>query len=142
MLFNFPNVGLIHLIYPNALILNLVRDPLDTILSCLMNKFDDRGLEWTLDEDHIIAEYISYLEIMQHWRSVLPGRVIDVQYEDIVYNLEPMMKKLIDTFGIEWEEKILKFHRSRRAILTNSMTQLDIRSQILLSVNGNCTKIN
>lgn len=124
MLFNFPNVGLIHLIYPNAVILNLVRDPLDTILSCLMNKFDDRGLEWTLDEDHIIAEYISYLEIMQHWRSVLPGRVIDVQYEDIVYNLEPMMKKLIDKFGIEWEEKILKFHRSRRAILTNSMTQV------------------
>ena len=124
MLFNYPNVGLIHLIYPNAIVLNLVRDPLDTLLSCLTNKFDDKGLEWTLDEDHVVLEFLSYLEIMQHWRRVLPGRVIDVQYENIVYNMESTMKGIIKTFGLEWEEKMVKFHRSRRAILTNSMTQV------------------
>ena len=50
MLFNFQNVGFIQLIFPNALIIHTVRDPLDVLLSCFLNKFDDRGLEWTLDE--------------------------------------------------------------------------------------------
>ena len=54
---------------------------MDTLLSCIMNKFDDRGLEWTLTEDDILAEYISYLKVIDHWKSVLPGRVFDVQYE-------------------------------------------------------------
>ena len=124
MLFNYPNVGLIHLTYPNAVILNLVRDPLDNLLSCLINKFDDKGLEWTLDDDHVVLEFVSYLEIMHHWRKVLPGRVIDVQYEDIVYNMESTMRDILEKLGLAWEEKILRFHRSQRTILTNSMTQV------------------
>jgi len=57
MLFNYRNIGLIHLLYPNAVILHTVRDPLDNLLSCFRNKFDDFGLEWSLDESHLVIQY-------------------------------------------------------------------------------------
>ena len=139
MLFNFQNVGLIHLIFPNALILHTVRDPLDVLVSCLRNKFDDRGLEWTLDEDHILAEYMSYLEIMQHWEHVLPGRVMNIQYENLVYNLEDVMREVIDRLSVDWEDKLLRFHRSHRSVLTNSMTQVNTKRRSL-TPNKTCSE--
>jgi hypothetical protein len=79
MLFNYRNIGFIHLVYPNALIINTVRDPLDTLLSCYKSKFDDQGLEWALDIKHLVLQYSIYLHIMHHFRSVLPNRIIDIR---------------------------------------------------------------
>jgi hypothetical protein len=62
---------------------------------------------------------------MSHWRKVLPGRVIDIQYEDIVYNTEKKMRWLItDILKLKWEPEVLEFHRSQRSVLTNSMSQV------------------
>ncbi len=71
--------GFIHLVYPDALIIHTVRDPLDTLFSCYRNKFDDAGLEWSLDVPDLVLQYAVYLEIMQHFREVLPGRVLDLR---------------------------------------------------------------
>ena len=73
------SVGFIHLVFRDALIINMVRDPADTLLSSFTNKFDDIGLEWSLDIDHLVLQYVLYLELMQHFREVLPGRVVDVR---------------------------------------------------------------
>lgn len=67
------------MVFPDALILHTIRDPLDTLFSCFRCKFDDAGLEWSLDTSDLVLQYAKYLEIMQHFRTVLPGRVIDVR---------------------------------------------------------------
>ena len=80
MLFNYRNIGFINMVFPNAVILHMVRDPMDTMLSCFTHKFDDHGLEWAVDEEELANQYAVYLEIMQHFRTVLPGRVMDIKY--------------------------------------------------------------
>ena len=65
--------------YPDALIVHTLRDPMDTLFSCYRNKFDDYGLEWSLDWSDLVLQYVMYLEIMHHWRTVLPGRVVDLR---------------------------------------------------------------
>lgn len=71
--------GFLHMVFPDALILHTIRDPLDTLFSCFRCKFDDAGLEWSLDTGDLALQYAKYLEIMQHFRTVLPGRVIDIR---------------------------------------------------------------
>jgi hypothetical protein len=78
-------VGFIHMVYPQATILHMVRDPLDTLYSCLRNKFDHGGLEWTLQTEALVDNYITYLETVQHFREVLPGRFIDIRYNLILF---------------------------------------------------------
>lgn len=73
------SLGFIHLVYPNAVILHTMRDPMDTLYSCYKHKFDDHGLEWALDAGQLVRQYVRYLEIMAHFRKVLPGRVVDVR---------------------------------------------------------------
>lgn len=90
---NYKNVGLIHLLYPNALILHVVRDPLDCLWSCFRHKFDEKALQWTLDFEHICHEYVLYLRLMKHWQSALPNRVVHVSYEDLVLNHEQVCEK-------------------------------------------------
>jgi hypothetical protein len=79
MLFNYRNIGFIHLVFPDALIIHTVRDPMDTLFSCYRNKFDDFGLEWSLDVGDLVLQYAVYLEIMAHFRKALPGRVVDLR---------------------------------------------------------------
>jgi len=67
------------MVYPEALILHTIRDPMDTLFSCFRCKFDDAGLEWSLDVADLSLQYALYLEIMQHFRKVLPGRVVDIR---------------------------------------------------------------
>lgn len=71
--------GFLHMVFPEALILHTMRDPMDTLFSCFRCKFDDAGLEWSLDPAHLSLQYALYLEIMQHFRKVLPGRVVDIR---------------------------------------------------------------
>ena len=125
MLFNFRNVGFIHLLFPKAIIINVIRDPLDTLFSCLKNKFDDEGLTFSLDVDHLVGEYISYLKLMHHWKTVLRRRITTIHYEDLIYNTEKISHDLIvDKIKLNWDPKVLEFHTSKRSVLTNSMSQV------------------
>lgn len=132
MLFNYNNVGFIHLVYPNALILHTVRDPMDTLLSCYSHKFDDEGLEWVLDGDSLALQYSLYLQLMQHWRTVLPGRVVDVRMDELVNDPRAVLSRLLDSLGLPWDEAVLKFHEKKRVVHTHS------RAQVRLNVQHNC----
>jgi len=94
---NYRNIARIHLIFPNAIILHVTRDPLDTLLSCYTNKFTSPETIWTLDMETLIVEYTLYLEIIQHYRTILPrqGRLIDVSYEALVTNPEAVIKDIV-----------------------------------------------
>eukprot|EP01042_Synura_sphagnicola_P000181 gene181-182_t len=124
MLFNYKNIGLIHLVFPNAVIIHTIRDPLDTLLSCYKHKFDDGGLEWSLDPVHLVSQYVQYLEIMHHFRTVLPGRVLDFSYEQLVADPEGSMREVMTAVKLPWDPSVLDFHRSNRTVQTHSMGQV------------------
>ena len=124
MLGNFLDVGLIHLMLPNARIIHMMRDPVDTCVSCFSKRFST-GQAFSYDLAELGAFYRCYHELMAHWRSVLPaGALLDVSYEDVVDNLEEQARRLIDYCGLPWDDRCLSFHENRRHVTTASNVQV------------------
>jgi len=121
---NFFAVGLIHLMLPNAKIIHVNRNPVDTCLSCYTRIFH-RKQEHTYDLAELGRYYVHYAKLMEHWRKVLPeGAFLDIQYEDTVADQEAQARKLIDYCGLEWSDACLNFHNTKRSIRTASVTQV------------------
>jgi len=121
---NFFAVGLIHLMLPNAKIIHVNRNPVDTCLSCFTRLFH-RKQEHTYDLAELGQYYVLYARLMEHWRKVLPaGAFLDVQYEDIVADQETQARRLIDYCGLEWNDACIDFHKTKRSIRTASVTQV------------------
>jgi tetratricopeptide (TPR) repeat protein len=123
MTVNFLYVGLIHLALPNATIIHAVRDPADTCLSCFTTHFTNAN-EHTYDLAELGRYYRQYRALMAHWHDVLPrGRILDVQYEDLVADLDGMAQRIVSHCGLPWDERCLDFHRTERPIRTASAAQ-------------------
>jgi len=121
---NFFAVGLIHLMLPNAKIIHVNRNPVDTCLSCYTRIFH-RKQEHTYDLAELGLYYAHYARLMYHWRKVLPDDAfLDVQYEDIVADQEAQARRLIEYCGLEWNDACLDFHNTKRSIRTASVTQV------------------
>ncbi len=120
---NYFALGLIALMLPNAKIIHVMRDPLDTCVSCFTRLFG-RSHAATYDLAEVGRLYVSYAELMDHWRALLPGRFLDVRYEDIVADIDHQARRLIDYCDLPWEDKCLAFHKTRRNIRTSSVTQV------------------
>ena len=96
MLGNYKNLALIHLVFPHAIILHTVRDPMDTLFSCYKNRFNDDTAMYAHNHTTLVAEYVLYLEIMAHFKRELPpGRIIDVSYEALVASPEAVLRPII-----------------------------------------------
>ena len=120
---NFANLGLIALALPNARIINARRHPLDTCLSCYRQLFA-RGQPFTYDLTELGEYYLEYEKMMAHWHAVLPGRVLDVQYEDMVADQAGQTRRLLEFCGLPWEDACLRFWETERAIRTASSEQV------------------
>jgi tetratricopeptide (TPR) repeat protein len=120
---NFPSVGLLALALPNARVINARRHPLDTCLSCYTQLFA-RGQPFTYDLTELGEYYLEYEKMMSHWRAVLPGRVLDVQYEDMVADQAGQTRRLLKYCGLPWEEACLRYWETERAIRTASSEQV------------------
>ncbi len=120
---NFASIGLIALALPNARFINARRHPLDTCLSCYKQLFA-RGQPFTYDLVEIGEYYLEYDRMMAHWHAVLPGRVLDVRYEDVVADLEGQVRRMLDFCDLSWEDACLHFHETERAIRTASSEQV------------------
>jgi Flp pilus assembly protein TadD len=120
---NFVHVGLLSLILPNARIVNVRRNPLDTCLSCYMQLFS-HGQSFSYDLSELGGHYLEYHRLMDYWHEVLPGRVMDLQYEDLVADLEEQVRRLLDYCNLPWEDACLKYHESRRVIRSASSEQV------------------
>ncbi len=120
---NFPHVGFLHLILPNAKVINAKRHPLDSCLGSYKQLFA-RGQPFTYDLYEIGEYYLQYQRMMDYWHAVLPGRVLDVQYEDVVVDLEEQVRRLLDYCELPWEDACLNFHETERAIKTASSEQV------------------
>ena len=121
--FHFP--GLIHLAMPNARIIHARRDPVDTCLSCFSILFDGDSNRYTYDLGELGRFYRAYEKLMTHWRAVLPaGVMIEVQYEELVANLENQARRIIAHCGLAWGDACLAFHKTRRPVRTSSVAQV------------------
>lgn len=123
MLGNYANVGIIHLAFPNAVIINSMRDPVDTCFSCFRQTFKDRN-EMTYDLGAVGRQYVLYREMIAHWDTVLPGRVHHVQHEAILADPETEIRKLVALCGLEWNDACLRFYEADRPVRTASTTQV------------------
>jgi tetratricopeptide (TPR) repeat protein len=125
MPWNFHFVGLIHLALPNARIIHARRDPVDTCLSCFSILFDGDGNSYTYDLGELGRFYRAYDSLMAHWRAVLPPDVmIEVQYEEVVADLETQARQIIAHCGLDWDDACLAFHKTRRPVRTSSVAQV------------------
>ena len=120
---NFPSIGFVHLVAPNARIIDARRYPLDSTLSCYRQLFA-RGQTFVYDLADIGEYFLEYQRMMDHWHQVLPGRVLTVQYEDLVTDFDSQLRRLLDYCELPWEEACARFHETDRPVRTASSEQV------------------
>ena len=120
---NFRHIGLIHLILPKARIIDARRGA----MSCCFSNFKQlfaQGQEFTYGIENIARYYRTYIELMDHWDEVLPGRVLRVQHEDVVDDLEGSVRRILDYCGLPFEDACVEFHKTKRSVRTPSSEQV------------------
>ena len=121
---NFIYAGLIHLALPHAAIIHVVRDPIDTCVSCFAKLFVE-GQAYSYDLAELGRYYRHYQLLMAHWHRVLPpARMLDVRYEDVVADLEGAARRIVAHCGLAWDARCLDFHRTERPVRTASAAQV------------------
>ncbi len=120
---NFFDVGLIHMILPQALIIDARRHPLATGLSNYRQHYS-QGYDYSYDLGHIGYFYNNYLKMMDHWNKVLPHKVLCVQYENMVLNTEEQVREILNYCKLDFEEQCLKFYENKRLVKTASSEQV------------------
>lgn len=120
---NFQHIGLIHLILPNAKIIDARRHPMAGCFSCFKQLFA-RGQTFTYDLTDLGRYYRDYVSLMDHWDHVLPRRVLRVQYEEMVAHSEAQIRRLLDYCELPFEAQCLRFHETERAVRTPSSEQV------------------
>ncbi len=120
---NFRHIGLIHLVLPNAKIIDARRHPLGSCFSAFKQHFA-RGQHFTYDLEELGRYYHDYVELMAHFDSVLPGRVHRVHYEAMVEDTETEVRKLLEYCGLPFEPQCLRFYENTRAVRTASSEQV------------------
>jgi tetratricopeptide (TPR) repeat protein len=123
-LFNIDSLGVIHSVFPNARIIHVQRDPIDTCLSCYFQDFPP-ALNFTFDLADLAHYYRLRARMMKHWRSVLPpGTLLDVPYEELIADQEGWTRRMLEFLELPWDERCLSFHSTERSVLTASYWQV------------------
>jgi tetratricopeptide (TPR) repeat protein len=120
---NFRHLGLVHLMLPNAKIIDARREP----MACCFSNFKQlfaTGQEFTYGIEDIARYYRTYLELMRHWDEVLPGKILRVIHEDMVEDLENNVRRLLDYCGLPFEASCLEFYKTERSVRTASSEQV------------------
>ena len=120
---NFAHIGLIHLILPNAKVLDARRHPMACCFSVFKQLFA-HGQTFSYSLEEIGRYYRDYVGLMSHWDSVLPGRVLRVDYEAVVEDTEEQVRRMLEYCGLEFERGCLEFYRTERTIRTASSEQV------------------
>jgi len=120
---NFPHIGFLHLILPNAKVIDARRHPLDSCFGTFKQLFA-KGQSFSYDLFELGQYYKNYIQLMEHWDHVLPGKVLRVNYEDNVTDQESQARRMIEHCGLEWEDQVLRFYESERSVKTASSEQV------------------
>jgi tetratricopeptide (TPR) repeat protein len=120
---NFLHLGLIAMLLPGARVIDIVRDPRDTCLSCYLATFNS-GNDFKHDLNHTAHFYLQYRRLMQHWRETLDLPILEISYEQLVLDLESQTRRMLEFLGLPWHQSCLNFHKSQRAVSTSSLQQV------------------
>jgi predicted Zn-dependent protease len=120
---NFRHIGLIHLMFPNARIIDARREPMACCMGNLKQLFA-QGQEFAYSIDEIARYYRTYLELMAHWDAVLPGRVLRVWHEDVVADLEGGVRRILAFCGLDFEPACVEYYKTERSVRTASSEQV------------------
>jgi hypothetical protein len=120
---NFRHLGLIHLILPNAKIIDARRDPLACCFSNYKQLFAS-GQQFTYSVEDITRYYKMYVDLMAHWDRALPGKVLRIQHEDVVEDLEGNVRRILDFCNLDFEPACVEFHKTDRRVHTASSEQV------------------
>lgn len=120
---NFRHLGLIHLILPNAKIIDARREAVACCFSNYKQLFAS-GQQFTYSFEDIARYYRMYESLMEHWNAVLPGKVLCVQHEDLVANPELHIRRILSFCGLDFEPACVAFHRTNRRVHTASSEQV------------------
>ena len=120
---NFRHIGLIHLIMPNAKIIDARRYPLDCCFSMFKQLFA-QGQEFTYGLAEAGSYYNSYVKLMDHWDRVLPNKILRVNNEDVIDDLDGKVRRMLDYLELPFEEQCISFHETDRSVRTASSEQV------------------
>lgn len=121
---SWQHIGVILLLFPEAKFINCLRHPLDTCWSIYSILFNQDSLVYAYDLERLARHYRLYCSVLDHWRHALPGRILDVRYEEMVAAPETTARRLIGHLELDWDPACLNFHETARAIRTASMGQV------------------
>ena len=120
---NFRHLGLIHLILPNARIIDARRDPMACCFSNFKQLFAS-GQQFTYSIEDIARYYRMYMDLMTHWENVLPGKILRVEHESVVQDFETNVCRILDFCELEFEPGCIEFHKTKRTVHTASSEQV------------------
>jgi tetratricopeptide (TPR) repeat protein len=120
---NFRHLGLIHLMLPNARIIDARREPVACCFSNYKQLFAS-GQQFTYSISDIARYYRMYVELMDHWTAALPGRILRVQHEEVVDDVEANVRRILDFCGLEFEAGCVEFHKTARSVHSASSEQV------------------
>ncbi len=121
---NYRLVGFLDMVHPDAKIVHIRRDPRDNALSMWKSHFSSSVLSYTYDLEWMAQKFNLYTETLSHWHDVFPGRILDIQYEDMVADVETVGKKMAAFCGLDWHPEMTRPDKSTEQVLTLSATQL------------------
>jgi len=120
---NFKHLGLISMLFPKSRIIHCIRNPLDTCLSNYFQRFS-LDFDYSFELRNIGHFYGEYIKLMKHWRKVLPIKMIEISYEDMITNTEQAVRVMLNFLGLEWNERCIAPHTNPCAIETASAWQV------------------
>jgi tetratricopeptide (TPR) repeat protein len=121
---NYIYLGLLAAMFPRAVFIHCRRDLRDVALSCWTTDFRPENIPWASDPSYIGSRFEQYVRLMDHWRSVMPARIYEVNYEQTVVDLEGTARYLVAACGLEYEPGCLEFHQTQRRVKTASLGQV------------------
>ena len=119
---NYLYLGLLAILFPSATFIHTRRDLRDVAVSCWITQF--YSIRWTSNQQDMVHRFKQYLRLMDHWRTVLPAPLHEVDYEETVNDLEAVARRLVAACGLDWEPACLDFHKTRRPVATASLAQV------------------
>lgn len=120
---NFPLIGFVHLILPNARVINASRHPLDSLLGNYKQLYGG-GPDYSYDMEELAEYYREYHRLMRHWERVLPGKILTVHYEDTVLDLESQVRRILAHCDLPYEQSCLHYYQNPRTVKTASSEQV------------------
>jgi tetratricopeptide (TPR) repeat protein len=121
--FNFEAMGYIHLVHPNARFIHLRRHPADSFISAFQNRFNTRS-DYAFDQMAYLERYLAKEEIMVHWKTCFPDRILEVKYEELASNPEPHVRAMLEFIGLPWNDGCMRFFERKTTVRTFSREQV------------------